>query len=147
MREEEAQHFPRRVRSSRIGVGAGGTASRPCVAGTVNAPMLGNCLPARVGKDGTGISMPAGHPSAKDLRCTRRFGGLLENSVAVVRVHRGVAIAMENDGRHGRSGLCNCFGSATLPHGGERRGEVAGGAADEARMNADGRVQVGVRRP
>ena len=104
MREEEAQHFPRRVRSSRIGVGAGGTASRPCVAGTVNAPMFGNCPPARVGKDGTGIGMPAGHPSAKDLRCTRRFGGLLKNSVAVVRVHRGVAIAMENDGRHGRSG-------------------------------------------
>ena len=70
MREEEAQHFPRRIRSSRIGVGAGGTASRPCVAGTVNAPMLGNCPPARVGKDGTGIGMPAGHPSAKDLRCS-----------------------------------------------------------------------------
>jgi hypothetical protein len=55
------------------------------------------------------------------------LGGLLKNSVAVVRVHRGVAIAMENDGRHGRSGPCNCLGSATLPHRGERRREVAGG--------------------
>src|SRR6476659_6520244 len=128
MREEEAQHFPRRIRSSRIGVGAGRTASRPCVAGTMNAPMLGNCPPARVGKDGTGIGMPVGCPSTKHLRGrTSRFGGLLKNSVAVVGMHRGVAIAMENDGRHGKSGICSCLGSATLPHGGERRGEVAGG--------------------
>ena len=62
MLEEEAQHFPRRVRPSRIGVGAGGTASRPGVAGTVNVPVLGDRPPARVGKDGAGIGMPVRAP-------------------------------------------------------------------------------------
>src|SRR6478672_587923 len=101
MLEEETQHFPRPVRPSWIGVGAGGTAARPRVAAAMNVPVFGDRPPAAVGKDGAGIGMPAGQPSAKDLRCTRRFGGLLKNSVAVVRVHCGVAIAMENDGRHG----------------------------------------------
>jgi hypothetical protein len=95
-REEETQHFPCRVRPARIGVGAGGTASRPGVAGTVNVPVLGDGTPARIGKDGASIGMPVGHPSAKHLRCrTRRFGGLLENSAAVARMHRGVTIAVE----------------------------------------------------
>ena len=40
----------------------------------------------------------------------------------------------------------NCFGSAPLPHRDERGGKVAGGAAGQAGMNADGCVQVGVRR-
>ena len=57
MREEEAQHFPRRVRASRVGVGAGGTASRPCVAAAMNVPVFGNHPPARVGKAGAGIGM------------------------------------------------------------------------------------------
>src|SRR6202035_1940469 len=102
MLKEETQHFPRRVRPSRIGVGAGGTAARPRVAGTVNIPMFGDRPPAPVGKDGAGIGMAVGYASSKQLRCrTRGPGGLLENLVAVVGMHRGVAIAMENDGRHG----------------------------------------------
>ena len=54
MLEEEAQHFPRRVRPSRIGVGAGRTAAQPRVAGTMNVPVFGD-QPAPVGKDGAGI--------------------------------------------------------------------------------------------
>src|SRR6202051_435229 len=101
MLEEETQHFPRRVRPSRIGVGANGTAARPRVAGTMNVPVFGDRPPAGVGKDGAGIGMAVGHPAAKHLRCrTRRFGELLENPVAVVGMHRGVAIAMENDRRY-----------------------------------------------
>src|SRR6478735_6786091 len=95
MLEKETQHFPRRIRTSRIGVGAGGTASRPCVASTMNVPAFGDRPPAGVGKDGAGIGMAVGHSAAKHPRCrTRRFGGLLENPVAVVGMHRGVAIAM-----------------------------------------------------
>ena len=103
--------------------------------------------PPRVGKDGAGIGMAVGHSSAKHLRCrTRRFGGLLENPVAVVGMHRGVAITMENDGRHGRAGLPNCFGPVPLPHRDERGRKVAGGTAGQAGMYADRCVQVGIRR-
>jgi hypothetical protein len=85
--EEETQHFPRRVRPARIGVGAGGTAARPGVAGTMNVPVLGDRPAAPVGNDGASVGMPVRDPSAKHLRCrTRRFGGLLENSAAVVRM-------------------------------------------------------------
>ena len=54
-------------------------------------------------------------------------------------MHRGVAIAMENDGRHGRAG------PVPLPHRDERGGKVAGGAAGQTGMYADGGVQVGIR--
>src|ERR1700688_2619828 len=75
MLEEETQHFPRRVRPSRIGVGAGGTAARPGVAGTMNVPVFGDRQPAPVGQDGAGIGMAVGDASAKHLRCrARRFG-------------------------------------------------------------------------
>ena len=96
MLEEETQHFFRRVRPSRIGVGAGGTAARPRVAGTMNVPVFRDRAPAPIGKDAAGIGMAVGHSAAKHLRCRARgYGGLLENPVAVVRMHRGVAIAME----------------------------------------------------
>src|ERR1700733_13486852 len=147
MLEEETQHFFARVWPLRIGVGTGGTTSRPGGGGPVNVPMLGDCPAARVGNDGACIGMPVGYPTAKYLRRrTLRFGGLLDNSVAILWVHRGVAIAVENDGRHLRSGLPGWFVTASLAHGDERGGKIAGGAAGEARMNADGGVQIGVRR-
>src|ERR1700733_11528534 len=55
--------------------------------------------------------MAVRYASAKHLRRrTRRLGGLLDDPGAVVGIHRGVAIAMENDGRHGRFAIRNCFG-------------------------------------
>jgi hypothetical protein len=65
MLEEETQHFSRRVRPSRIGVGPGGTAARPRVARTVNIPVFGDRPPAGVGKDGAGYPNPA--PAAARL--------------------------------------------------------------------------------
>jgi hypothetical protein len=49
MLEEETQHFLRRVRASRIGVGASRTAARPGVAGTMNVPVFRDRPPAPVG--------------------------------------------------------------------------------------------------
>src|ERR1700692_3719113 len=116
MPEEEAQHFPRRVRSLRIGVGAGGTASRPRVTGTMNVPVFGERPSASVSEDGAGIGVTVGYARSKHLHGrTRRFGGQLYNLVAVVGMHRGVAIAMENDGRQ-VAGLLNCFEHTPLPH-------------------------------
>src|SRR5436190_4832428 len=47
MREEEAQHFPRCVRSSRISIGPRGAASRPCVSSSMDIPVLKDSAPAR----------------------------------------------------------------------------------------------------
>jgi hypothetical protein len=113
MREEETQHFSRRVRPSRIRAGAGGITARPRVTSTMNVPVFGHRQAARVDKDGATIGMAVRDPSAKHLRCrTRCFGGLIENPVAVIGMHRSVAIAMENDGRHRSFAISNCFGRA-----------------------------------
>ena len=37
---KEAEHFPSRVRPSRIGIGSGGTATRPSVAASMDAPLF-----------------------------------------------------------------------------------------------------------
>jgi hypothetical protein len=106
MIEEETQHFPPGVRASRIGVGAGGTASRPGVADTVNIPMLGDGAPARVGDDRAGIRVPAGHPSTASLsgsprrRTARQFARRCSDAPWC----RG---RRENDGRNGRSAIAD----------------------------------------
>jgi hypothetical protein len=61
--EEEAQHFPRGVRSSLIGEGAGRAAPRPRVCGSMDFPMLKDCAAARVGMDRSGIGMSSGDPT------------------------------------------------------------------------------------
>jgi len=55
MLEEETQHFPRCVRSSRISVGAYRAASRPCMSSSVDIPVLQDSAPTRVAMDSAGI--------------------------------------------------------------------------------------------
>src|SRR5690349_402074 len=61
-------------------------------------------------------------------------------------MHRGVAITMENYGRHGSLALRNRLAAAALPHGGERRRKISRGPARKACMNPDGSVDVAIRR-
>ena len=104
MLEEEPQHFPRSIRSSRIGVGARRAASRPCVCSAVDVPMLKDSTPARVDVDRAGIGVPSGYPPAMHaLFGARRFYGLLKNLIAVTWMHGNVAIAVKDDGRESRS--------------------------------------------
>src|SRR5882724_4420772 len=132
MLEEEAQHFPRCFRSSRIGVGARRAASRPCVSSSVDGPVLKESTPTRVGNDRPGIGVPSGHPPTMHLllraRCSHR---LLKNLIAIVRMHSGVAIAVKNNGRDSRPVTWNdpVIGPATLSHGDKRRGKVDRGPA------------------
>src|SRR5581483_3791146 len=107
--QEETQHFPCCVWPSRIGVRADRTAARPSVTGAMNIPVLGDHPAALVCNDGASIGMPIRYPSADHLPCGIRHFGLLENTVAVGRMHDGIAIAMENDRRYRRSGRTNCF--------------------------------------
>jgi hypothetical protein len=37
---KETKHFPSRVRASRIGIGSGGTATRPSMTSSMDAPLL-----------------------------------------------------------------------------------------------------------
>ena len=100
MLEEETQHFPRCVRSSRISVGARRAASRPCVSSSVDVPVLKDCTPTRVGTDRAGIGMPSRYPPAMHvLLRARRSHRLFKNLIAVVWMHRNVAIAVKNNGR------------------------------------------------
>src|SRR5437879_13099470 len=96
MLEKETQHFPRCIRSSRIGVGARRAASRPCVSVSVDVPVLKDSASTRVGMDRAGIGMPSRDPPAMHLLLHgRRSRRLLKNMIAVVWMHRGVAIAVK----------------------------------------------------
>src|SRR6266702_567465 len=100
MLEEETEHFPRCVRSSRISVGARRAAARPCVSSTVDVPVLKDSAPTRVGMDPAGIAMPTRNPPAMHfLLRARGSHRLLKNLIAVVWMHRSVAIAVKNNGR------------------------------------------------
>src|SRR5882757_555047 len=102
MREEETQHFPRRVRSLRIGIGARGAASRPCVSGAVDIPVLQDFASIHVAMDRAGIGMPARDLSAVQLFLRARLAdGLFENLTTIVWMHCGVAVAVENNNRDG----------------------------------------------
>src|SRR5262249_16888863 len=145
MLEEEAQHFPRGIRSSRIGVGARSAASRPCVSSSVDVPVLKDSAPARVDMDRAGIGMPSRYPPAMHLLFgARRFHGLLKNLIAVGWMHGNVAIAVKNDGRDRWPVSSNCvaIGPATLSHDDKRGGKVNRGPTGEARMYADCCVQI-----
>src|SRR6478752_6094081 len=148
MLEEETQHFPRCVRSSRISVGADRAASRPCVSSSVDIPVLQDSAPTRVAMDSAGIGMPSRYlPAMHLLLRARRFHSLLKNLIAVFWMHRRVAIAVKNNGWDRWPVTWNypVIGPGTLSHGDKCGGKVNGGPAGEAGMYTDCRVQILVR--
>ena len=103
MPQEETQHFPRCVRSLRIGVGTRRAASRPCVAGAMDIPVLQDFASARVGMGRAGVGMPSRYlPATYRFFRARRTDGLFKNLTAVVWMHGGVAVAVENNNRDRR---------------------------------------------
>src|SRR6266851_4733227 len=129
--DEESEHLPRGVGPPRIGVGAGGTAARPGMAGSVDDPLLEDRPPARIDMDRAAVGVPAGHPTV--LHCCLHIRGhgvprLRDDLIAVARVHRGILIAMEHDRRDVAAVSLSTRGVAVsahrhcaVPHGGERR--------------------------
>src|SRR6202051_1344266 len=100
MLKEETQHFPGCVRSPRISIGACRAAPRPCVSGSVDIPVLNDSASTRAGMDRAGIGMPSSYlPAMHLLLRARRSDRLLENLIAVVWMHRHVAVAVKNNGR------------------------------------------------
>jgi hypothetical protein len=103
MLEEKTQHFPRCVRSARIGIGARRTASGPCVSCSVDIPVLQHRASTRVAKDRAGIGMPSRYlPALHLLLRAYRSLRVLKDLIAVVWMHGRVAIAVKNDGRDRR---------------------------------------------
>jgi len=103
MLEKESQHFARGVGSARIGVGPGGAAARPGMAGPVDDPLFEHRLAGRVEVEAAAIIVPAGHPALfnayPQIRARRRRR-LRNDLIAVAGMHGRVAIAVEHDGRH-----------------------------------------------
>jgi hypothetical protein len=151
--EEEAQHLPRGVRSSRIGEGASRATPRPCVCGSMDFPVLKHCAPARVGVDRAGIGMSSGDPTTMHrLSRVRGSHRPRDDMIAVARMNRGVAIAVKNDGwyrlpisKNRRNVAGQSIRQVTLLHGNERGRKVVGGPTGEARMHADCRIQLSLR--
>ena len=130
MLEEKTKHFPCCVRSSRIRVGARRTPSGPCVSGSVDIPVLNDSAPTRAGMDRAGIGMPSSYlPAMHLLLRARRSHRLLKNLIAIVWMHRYVAVAVKNNGRDRWPVARNdpATGSTTLPHGGKCGGHISGG--------------------
>ena len=100
--KEEAQHFPCGIRTSRIGVGASGTAARPGVSGAVDFPMLKDSASARVGMDRTRIGMSPGCAPTMHVLLQVRSPLPGNDVIAVARMYRVVAVPMKNNGRHNR---------------------------------------------
>src|ERR1700680_3227592 len=145
MLEEETQHFPRCVRSLRVSIGARGAASRPCVAGAVDIPVLQDSSPTRVAMDRAGIGMPSRYLPAMHLFLrARRTDGLFKNLTTIVWMHGGVAVAVENNNRDRRPAALNdpATGSPSSQRGGKCGGHVSGGPAGEAGMDPDRRIQI-----
>src|SRR5262245_23060952 len=75
---------------------------------------------------------------------THPADGLPDNSIAVVRMHGSVAIAVKHNRRNGRAVAWHCFGPAALLHGDERGRKIGGDAAGQSRMYANRCVEVAV---
>src|SRR5215475_11801617 len=100
MLEKKTQHFPCCIRSSRISIGARRASPRPSVSSSVNAPVLEDVAPAGVAVHRAGIGVASSHLPAMHVSFRARcLDGLLNNLIAVVWVHRTVAIAVKNNGR------------------------------------------------
>jgi hypothetical protein len=108
--------------------------------GPVDAPLLGHVQATSIGEDGAGICVPLRYLPAKNLRPQARiFARPSENPVSVARMHRGVTIAMEDDGRHRGASPPDRSSAAPL-HSGQCRRKVAGRPVSQAGVDADGGV-------
>jgi hypothetical protein len=64
----------------------------------VDIPVLEDAAPGRVGMDRAGIGVPIRYSPAMHLLLrVRRSHKLLKNLIAIVGMHRGVAIAVKNN--------------------------------------------------
>src|ERR1700730_1409103 len=149
--EKEPEHLPRGVRSLRIRVRPGGTATRPGVARSMNEPLLEDYLSARVMMLDPAVAAATRYSTFLN-RClqvdVQRFPELRDDVIAVMRMHRRILISMENnrrdDARTPASANPAPCRALVLAHCRERGSNVAGRSAGQAGMHANCGVEVGV---
>src|SRR6516162_6822245 len=98
--QEEPNHLGRGVGSLRKGVGTGGAAARPSVAGAMNDPLFHYRLAASIGMQYAAVREPARDLAFFDPLPERRALARLRNHcIGVTGVDRGIVVAMEYDRR------------------------------------------------
>jgi hypothetical protein len=100
--EKKPKHLVRGVRSLRIRVGSGGTATRPGVARSVNDPLLEDCLPASVPVHDAAVGAATRYATLLNRFMqteVQRFPELRDDLIAVVWMHRRVPVSMEDNRR------------------------------------------------
>src|ERR1700674_3171282 len=150
--EEEAHHLTTGVGSAWLGVRSGRAPAGPCVAGSVQDPLLQHRSPGLVRLNGAGVTYPTPCLAVGDggpkIRRRLRLG---DDLIAVDGAHSRVAVTVEHDGRHTASGPAVVTRwpdgrRMTLPHRSESGRNVAGGPARQSGMDADRRIEVRVGR-
>src|SRR6266496_3843292 len=142
MAEEKANHFATCIGPSWIGVTTQGTAPRPSMASSVYLPPLEYRAPPCINVEGSGVGMSSGYPTAMHVRLHARNNiRLCDDVIAVARMHGGVAIAVEHDGRDNPfASLDHRDTGGALSHRREGGGKVAGDPASEAGVHTHCRI-------
>src|SRR5688572_19146400 len=114
MLQEKAQHLAARIWAGRITERSFHASAEPCVSGAVDEPVFHDRLAHSVAISRARIRAPA-HVPVLDRwivfrTCASGGGGyrrqlrsLLHELVPIARVHRGITVAMKNNGRNSTS--------------------------------------------
>src|SRR5690242_7825902 len=106
------------------------------MSGSVDFPVLEDVLFADIAVDRARVGMSSRYLSAMHLLLrTCPADGLSDNSIAISRMHRGVAIAVEDNCRNGRPVYRYCLGPATLLHHHKCGGKVDRRSAGQPGVN------------
>ena len=102
MLEKKADHLARGVRAMGVGVGPRWAAARPGVSSSMNDPHLEHRSTARIEVAGSAVGAPTWHMPALGHRPQRSRSNrlrLLNDVMAVARMHGHVFVAMKDNGR------------------------------------------------
>ncbi len=104
MLKKEANHLAAGVRTTRLSVRPIWTSPRPSMTEFMEKPLLYDRFVRRIGINRIRIANPAGNSPVRD-RGSHLFScaGMGSDLLAIDRMHCFVAIAMEDDRRHGLS--------------------------------------------
>ena len=135
-----------RIGTAWLGVRSCSAAAGPCVAGSMQNPLLQNRSPILVHLHCAGITNSARSLAGRDGCWIRRSLRLGDDVIAVHRVDGVIAVSVKYNGRNGAFDPAGCSRKIrpALPHSCECRGNVAGGATRQSRVDTDGRIKVWV---
>src|SRR6266566_3043253 len=148
---EKAHHLSGGIWSHYIGIRAAGTPSRPGMTRLVDNPFLHDRSTTSIPVDETRVGMPASYlpPFYSGVlldagSIISRLKPLVYQAISVDRGDSRIAVPMEDD-QWNAFGQPSCMLRCSLFHRSEGRGKIVCGAIGEARMHADGSIEVRIR--